>query len=78
MLVSLYEEPEKPEDALEYLSTFLRGTVDLDGDALKLENEEMKRRIEELELKVEELSKREVFQKIALYSCGWNGIECDG
>lgn len=65
MLVSLYEEPEKPADPLAFLKSLFEAEnqESADIEALKKENEELKvqvgtqeERIKELEAKVAELS----------------------
>lgn len=50
MLVGLYEEPEKPNDALEYLQGHLKaGAPDTaDVEALKQENADLKQKNEEV------------------------------
>ncbi|KAJ3100824.1 hypothetical protein HDU96_010203 [Phlyctochytrium bullatum] len=58
VLVGLYEEPEKPENPLEFVKQFLGGPSDIDVEALKHENEELKKRVEELQAKIDELSAR--------------------
>lgn len=54
VLISLYEEPEKPDDALEYICKSLGGitetNVELEG--LKKELEEAKAKISELKAKL--------------------------
>ncbi|KAJ3411501.1 hypothetical protein HDV05_002109 [Chytridiales sp. JEL 0842] len=56
VLVGLYEEPEKPENPVDFIKQFLGGPSDVDVEALKNENEELKRRVEELQTKIDELS----------------------
>ncbi|KAJ3022849.1 hypothetical protein HKX48_005050 [Thoreauomyces humboldtii] len=56
VLVGLYEEPEKPESAMEYVKQFLGGPSDVDVEALRSENEELQRRIEELLQRLDEMS----------------------
>merc|ERR1719466_636231 len=50
-LVQLYEEPEKPSDALSYLKNSVGGSADdkVSIEKLKSENAELKVRLEELE-----------------------------
>merc|ERR1719365_463211 len=49
-LVQLYEEPQKPTDALGYLKKSVAGNEDkLTIETLRTENEELKRKIAELE-----------------------------
>ncbi|XP_043605325.1 c-Myc-binding protein isoform X1 [Bombus pyrosoma] len=54
VLVSLYEEPEKPDDALEYIRQNLGGIteVDIEVQTLKKELEEAKVKITELKAKL--------------------------
>lgn len=54
VLVSLYEEPEKPEDALEYIRQNLGGIteVDIEMETLKKELEEAKAQIISLKEKL--------------------------
>ncbi|KAJ3149537.1 hypothetical protein HDU86_006942 [Geranomyces michiganensis] len=54
--VGLYEEPEKPESAMEYVKQFLGGPSEVDVDALRAENEALKRKTEELQARLDELS----------------------
>ena len=56
-LVALYEETEKPENALDYMKQFLGPSGDLDFDALKNENEELKRKVIELNEKIQSMDK---------------------
>jgi hypothetical protein len=62
-LVGLYEEPEKPDNPIEYIKHFLGGPVEFDAEALKRENEELKARVEELQQKVDQLMNGEVTQE---------------
>ena len=57
VLVGLYEEPEKPENPLEFVKQFLGGPANLELENLKAENEELKKRVEELEGKLEEMTR---------------------
>ena len=58
-LVGLYEEPEKPENPVDYIKQYLGGSGEIDIEALKSENEELKKKVEALESKVDELSKKD-------------------
>ena len=49
MLVNLYEEPEKPQNAVEFLKMSLGAPTGTDVDALKAENEQLKIKVEALE-----------------------------
>ncbi|CAK9800224.1 c-Myc-binding protein [Anthophora plagiata] len=54
VLVSLYEEPEKPDDALEYIRQNLGGItgVDIEVETLRKELEDSKAKITELKAKL--------------------------
>jgi len=52
-LVTLYEEPDKPQDAVSYMKKLLCGG---EPDAAEVEN--MKNEVEQLRAQVEELTKR--------------------
>ena len=58
-LVGLYEEPERPQSAVEYVRKYLgsSSTANVDVDALRNENEEMRNRIRELSRTVDDLKK---------------------
>eukprot|EP00730_Choanoeca_flexa_P011114 TRINITY_DN2314_c0_g1_i1.p1 TRINITY_DN2314_c0_g1~~TRINITY_DN2314_c0_g1_i1.p1 ORF type:complete len:103 (+),score=36.36 TRINITY_DN2314_c0_g1_i1:67-375(+) len=57
VLVALYEEAEKPANALEFLQQHLTsdGPATSDYEVIKQENDDLKARNEELEAKVKEL-----------------------
>ena len=59
VLVGLYEEPERPPSAVDYVRKYLgsSSTSNVDVDALRNENEELRNRIRELSRTVEELKK---------------------
>ena len=42
MLVGLYEEPDRPPNAVEYVKKVMGAPVGVDVDALKAENERLK------------------------------------
>lgn len=58
VLVGLYEENEKPNDALDWIKKHLGSVIGVDIDALKRENEELKKAKHDLTQRVEELTKR--------------------
>eukprot|EP00727_Mastigamoeba_balamuthi_P014691 m51a1_g9848 putative mycbp_dicdi ame: full=c-myc-binding protein homolog (106) ;mRNA; r:1968783-1969307 len=58
VLVSLYEEPEKPQDALDYLRRQLGAIVGVDIEGLKRENDSLKARVQELTAQVADLTKK--------------------
>ena len=55
VLVGLYEEPEKPNNAIEFIKKMLGAPSDTDVEELKAMNEELRREKAELEKKIEEL-----------------------
>ena len=55
VLVGLYEEPEKPNNAVDFIKGCLGAPSDTDVEKLKQENEELKGKVGELEKKVEDL-----------------------
>ena len=73
MLVGLYEEPDKPGDALEYVVDYvllnscswirkhLGSVMGIDVEALKKENDDLKKQNAELTQKVDELTKKVSF-----------------
>ena len=48
VLVGLYEEPDRPPNALEYIKRYLGAPSGVDVDALKRENDDLKKQIEKL------------------------------
>lgn len=55
VLVALYEEPENPEDALEYIKQFLGSPQGVDVESLEKENEELTQKVAELKARLAEL-----------------------
>ncbi|OHT17046.1 C-Myc-binding protein like protein [Tritrichomonas foetus] len=55
VLVALYEEPENPEDALEYIKQFLGSPNGVDVESLQKENEELEQQVATLKERVTEL-----------------------
>ena len=64
VLVGLYEEPEKPSNAIEFIKKCLGAPSDTDVEQLKADNEELRRQKQELEKKIEALQ-RELEQERA-------------
>ena len=58
VLVGLYEEPEKPPNAVDYVKRYLGAPTGVDVEALRAENEELKKKVASLQETVEELNKR--------------------
>lgn len=57
VLVGLYEEPEKPQNAVEFIKRSLGAPQDNDTDQLKADNEELKRMVADLQKKVDMLTR---------------------
>ena len=47
-LVGLYEEPERPSSAMDYIKRYLGAPAGVDVDGLRKENEELKSKVEKL------------------------------
>lgn len=48
MLVGLYEEPERPPNAVEYVKKVMGAPVGVDVDALRAENEQLRQMVDRL------------------------------
>ena len=55
VLVGLYEEPEKPGNAIEFIKKMLGSPAETDVEELKSQNEELRRTKADLEKRIEEL-----------------------
>lgn len=58
VLVGLYEEPEKPANALDFIKMTLGAPTGVDVEALKAENEQLRLKCDEMTLKLEEATKK--------------------
>ena len=58
VLVGLYEEPEKPQNAIEFIKLTLGAPTGTDVDALKAENEALRVKAEELEKQLADLKSK--------------------
>jgi len=58
VLVGLYEEPERPPNAVDYIKRYMGAPTGVDVESLRVENEEMKKQVQELSQTVEELNIR--------------------
>mmetsp|Transcript_10715 Transcript_10715/g.17540 ORF Transcript_10715/g.17540 Transcript_10715/m.17540 type:complete len:93 (+) Transcript_10715:119-397(+) len=54
VLVGLYEEPERPANAVDYVKRYLGASAGADSEMLRRENDELKQQIDELHAKLEE------------------------
>jgi len=57
VLVGLYEEPEKPANAIDFIKRYLGSPTDIDVEKLKIEYEKLKEENLELKKRVDELKK---------------------
>merc|ERR1711988_551271 len=55
VLVGLYEEPERPANAVDYIKKYLGAPTGVDVEELRAENEELKKQNEALQRKVDDL-----------------------
>lgn len=58
VLVGLYEEPERPSNAIEYIKKHLSGVNEAEV-ALKKENEELKKKVKELERTIGDMRRKQ-------------------
>lgn len=58
VLVGLYEEPDRPSNAIDYIKKYLGAPANVDVDALRAENEEMKAKIKDLSRNIEDLNSK--------------------
>mmetsp|Transcript_818 Transcript_818/g.1796 ORF Transcript_818/g.1796 Transcript_818/m.1796 type:complete len:97 (+) Transcript_818:144-434(+) len=56
VLVGLYEEPERPANAVDYIKKYLGAPSGIDVEELRAENEELKMRNSQLEQQVASLT----------------------
>mmetsp|Transcript_28071 Transcript_28071/g.41469 ORF Transcript_28071/g.41469 Transcript_28071/m.41469 type:complete len:112 (+) Transcript_28071:102-437(+) len=69
VLVGLYEEPERPANAIDYVRKYIGAPANVDVDSIKKENEELRAKVDKLTKQLEEikLQKSKGSQK---QSCG--------
>ena len=58
VLVGLYEEPERPPNAVDYIKRYIGAPSGIDVDGLKVECEQLRKEKARLEAKVAELQSR--------------------
>ena len=56
MLVGLYEEPERPTNAVDYIKRYMGAPTGVDVEAIKAENIQLKGENEQLKKAIEELN----------------------
>ncbi len=57
-MVGLYEEPERPQNAVDYIKRYMGAPTGIDVEALKAECEQLRKEKAELESKLKELNQR--------------------
>lgn len=57
VLVGLYEEPERPSNAVDYIKRYIGAPQNVDVDALKKENEQLKAQMDKLSKQIEEFKR---------------------
>eukprot|EP00978_Attheya_sp_CCMP212_P044717 scaffold319786_cov60-Attheya_sp.AAC.2 len=73
VLVGLYEEPDRPVNAVDYIKRYMGAPANVDVEALKNDNQELKAEVMDLKKTVEELkatvgeTKGEVQRRSCLY-----------
>mmetsp|Transcript_37664 Transcript_37664/g.43022 ORF Transcript_37664/g.43022 Transcript_37664/m.43022 type:complete len:118 (+) Transcript_37664:96-449(+) len=55
VLVGLYEEPERPTNAIDYVRKYMGAPANIDVDSIKKENQDLRTQVERLSKKVEDL-----------------------
>eukprot|EP00341_Mesodinium_pulex_P004579 CAMPEP_0116946610 /NCGR_PEP_ID=MMETSP0467-20121206/37104_1 /TAXON_ID=283647 /ORGANISM="Mesodinium pulex, Strain SPMC105" /LENGTH=92 /DNA_ID=CAMNT_0004630453 /DNA_START=24 /DNA_END=302 /DNA_ORIENTATION=+ len=58
VLVGLYEEPERPQNAVDYIKRYMGAPTGIDVEALKSECEQLRKDKTDLENQVRELNNR--------------------
>ena len=58
VLVGLYEEPERPPNAVDYIKRYMGAPTGVDVEALRTENESLRKEREELRNTIDELNTR--------------------
>jgi len=58
VLVGLYEEPERPPNAVDYVKRYMGAPTGVDVEAIRSENDSLKKEVAELKATIEELNAR--------------------
>ena len=56
VLVGLYEEPERPTNAIDYIRKYMGAPPNVDVESLKKENTALRKKVEQLTLQVDALN----------------------
>ena len=59
VLVGLYEEPERPPNAVDYIKRYMGAPTGIDVEALRVENEQLKQEKIQLEEIIKELKTKQ-------------------
>ena len=57
VLVGLYEEPERPPNAVDYIKRYIGAPQNVDVDSLKRENEQLRAQMDKLSKQMEEFKR---------------------
>ncbi len=70
MLVGLYEEPERPQNAVDYIKRYLGAPTGIDVEALRAECDQLRKDKQELEATVKALNQKVIiFLKWSINMC---------
>jgi hypothetical protein len=58
VLVGLYEEPERPPNAVDYVKRYMGAPTGVDVEAIRAENDNLKKEVAELKSTIEDLNAR--------------------
>ena len=58
VLVGLYEEPERPPNAVDYIKRYMGAPTGVDVESIKAENDSLKRETKELKEQIKDLNAR--------------------
>ncbi|CAM9352442.1 unnamed protein product, partial [Chrysoparadoxa australica] len=58
VLVGLYEEPERPPNAVDFIKRYMGAPTGVDVEAIRVQNDELKKENEELRAQIQSLSEK--------------------
>mmetsp|Transcript_37719 Transcript_37719/g.118071 ORF Transcript_37719/g.118071 Transcript_37719/m.118071 type:complete len:96 (-) Transcript_37719:293-580(-) len=58
VLVGLYEEPERPPNAVDYIKRYMGAPTGVDIEAIRAENDELKKQVEDHQQTITDLNER--------------------
>eukprot|EP00904_Undaria_pinnatifida_P006829 jgi/Undpi1/3276/HiC_scaffold_15.g06650.m1 len=68
VLVGLYEEPERPPNAVDYIKRYMGAPTGVDAEAMRLQNEEFKKENDDLRSKLQSLTEKLMAKPTPIYS----------